>query len=206
MLKAEGVVRRLGGRIVLHGAAIAIPPGAVIGLGGASGAGKSAFARILAGRDEPDAGRVTLDGAPPPPAGPGRPAPVQHAPQSAALALDPRWRVRDALANAGAPDAEALCALGVQTAWADRRPAELSGGERARVSLARLIHPALRVLVCDEVTAELDALAQASLWGGLLRLARSRGVGVLVISHDRALRRAICDRSYRLAEGVIRPE
>mgnify|MGYP006278331743 CR=1 FL=1 len=205
MLRAEGVVRRLGGRAVLDGAAIAVPAGAVIGLGGDSGAGKSALARILAGRDAPDQGRVTLDGTPRPLARAGRPGAVQHAPQSAALALDPRWRVRGALENAGAPDSEALAALGVSPAWAARRPGELSGGELARVSLARLIHPGLRALICDEVTAELDALAQAALWAGLLALTRARGVGVLLISHDADLRRALCDRSFTLAEGRIRP-
>jgi ABC-type dipeptide/oligopeptide/nickel transport system ATPase subunit len=206
MLNAEGIVRCLGTRAVLNGATICLPPGAVIGLGGASGAGKSVLARILSGRDSADAGRVTLDGQPRPVSRPGQPAPVQHAPQSATLAIDPRWRIADVLANAGPPDRVALDALGIARAWADRHAAELSGGELARVSLARLFHPGLRFLICDEITAELDALAQASLWDGLLALTRARQIGVLMISHDADLRRARCARSHLLEDGHIRPE
>lgn len=205
MLKAEGIVRRLGGRAVLDGAAISLPSGAVIGLGGASGAGKSVLARILSGRDRPDAGQVTLDGMPRPVCRPRQPAPVQHAPQSAALAVDPRWRIGDVLANAGPPDLALLDALGIAREWSERRAGELSGGELARVSLARLFHPNLRFLICDEITAELDALAQASLWERLLALTRSRQIGVLMISHDADLRKSLCDRSHLLEAGQIRP-
>jgi len=206
VLTAEGVVARRGGRRVLDGADISLPSGAVIGLGGETGSGKTTLGYVLAGRLAPDAGRVALDGRALPAPRPHVAAAVQLAPQSAALAVDPRWRVRDALGNAGEPDSEALAALGVLDAWADRRPAELSGGELARVSLARLIHPGLRALICDEVTAELDALSQAALWDGLLRLCRARGIGVLVISHDAHLRAALCDRSVTLAHGAVRPE
>jgi ABC-type dipeptide/oligopeptide/nickel transport system ATPase subunit len=206
MLSAEGILRRLGGRVVLRDAAISLAPGAVTGLGGASGAGKSALARILSGRDAPEAGRVLLDGKPRPVAEAGRPGPVQHAPQSAALAIDPRWRIGAVLANAGPPDPAVLDALGIARAWHDRHAAELSGGELARVSLARLFHPGLRFLICDEITAELDALAQASLWERLLQLARAREIGVLMISHDADLRRALCRERFMVREGQIQPE
>jgi ABC-type dipeptide/oligopeptide/nickel transport system ATPase subunit len=120
-------------------------------------------------------------------------------PQSAELAVDPRWTVGRALANGGPPDAQVLEALGIRPAWASRRPSELSGGELARVSLARFLLPTTRVLICDEITAQLDALAAQALWQALLPLARSRGIALVVISHDPRLRAAVCDREVAIA-------
>ncbi|WP_339947486.1 ATP-binding cassette domain-containing protein [uncultured Albimonas sp.] len=203
MLSAAGLALAFAGRAVLTDVALSLGPGEVVGLGGPSGAGKSTLGRILAGRLEADAGQVTLDGLPRSPARPGRPAPVQYAPQSAELAVDPRWSVARILANAGPPDAEAVAALGVREAWASRRPSELSGGELARVSLARLFHPGLRHLVCDEVSSQLDALEQDGVLRALTALARDRGIGLLLISHGAGLRRRFCDRDLTLADGRL---
>ncbi|WP_444431109.1 hypothetical protein ACTTAM_18910 [Rhodobacter capsulatus] len=66
------------------------------------------------------------------------------------------------------------------------------------MSLARFFLPQTRVLICDEITAQLDALSAQALWRGLVPLARSRGMALLVISHDAALRRALCSRQISL--------
>ncbi|ADE83864.1 ATP-binding cassette domain-containing protein [Rhodobacter capsulatus] len=195
MLRAEAISLAFGGRPVLQDLSLTLAPGEVLGLCGPSGAGKSTLARVLSGALTPDAGRVLWQGAALPRRQPG---PVQHVPQAPELAVDPRWNVGRILANAAPPDPEVLAALAIRPGWADRHPAELSGGELARVSLARFFLPQTRVLICDEITAQLDALSAQALWRGLVPLARSRGMALLVISHDAALRRALCSRQISL--------
>jgi len=195
MLIAENIRHAFQNRRVLDDVSLRLAPGEVLGLGGASGAGKSTLGRILAGQIRPDAGHVIWDG-------PGARA-VQHVPQSPELAVDPRWTVTRVLENGAPSDPAVLAALGIRSAWLARRPGELSGGELARVSLARFFLPSTRVLICDEITAQLDALTALDLWRALLALVRSRGMSLIVISHDDALRGAICGRQLRLAEGRL---
>lgn len=196
MLRAEDISLAFAGRPVLQDLSLTLAPGEVLGLCGASGAGKSTLARVLSGALVPDAGRVLWQGAALPRRQPG---PVQHVPQAPELAVDPRWTVGRILANAAPPDPEVLAALAIRRGWADRHPAELSGGELARVSLARFFLPQTRVLICDEITAQLDALAAQALWRALLPLAQRRNIALIVISHDAALRRALCPRQITLA-------
>ena len=201
-LTGTDIMASAGGRPILNGASLTLNAGDVLGLDGISGAGKSTLARILAGHVRPQSGYVRLDGSPLAHLGAG-PSPVQYAPQSAELACDPRWRVRDVLCNGGVPDEAVLAALEISPIWAERFPHELSGGELARVSLARLLGPQTRYVICDEITAQLDALAQARLWQALLGLAKARGLGILVISHDSRLRGQICKRSITLRDGKL---
>lgn len=194
MLIAEHISLAIGGRPVLRDAALRLSPREVLGLWGPSGVGKSTLARILSGAIAPDSGQVTWNGQPLPRA----PGPVQHVPQSPELAVDPRWTVGRILDNGGAADPQVLEALGIRRSWVSRRPAELSGGELARVSLSRFFLPGTRVLICDEITAQLDAIAAQALWRALLPLASARRIGVIVISHDPLLRAALCTRSLEL--------
>ncbi|WP_083803441.1 ATP-binding cassette domain-containing protein [Sagittula stellata] len=99
------------------------------------------LSRILAGHLEPDYGQVLLEGRRVASARPGRPAPLQYAPQSPELAVDRRWTVRKILAKGTAPDPAVLAALGIRGICASRVPDQLSGGELARVLFARLFHP-----------------------------------------------------------------
>jgi len=200
MLIAENIHHAFHRRRVLHDVSLRLAPGEVLGLGGASGAGKSTLGRILAGQICPDAGHVIWDGL----HSAGARA-VQHVPQSPELAVDPRWTVARVLENGAPRDPAVLAALGIRPAWLARHPGELSGGELARVSLARFFLPSTRVLICDEITAQLDALTALDLWRALLALVRSRGMSLIVISHDDALRGAICGRQLRLAEGRLHP-
>ena len=196
MLKAREITHRFGPTSVFDGFDFALSPGEIVGLSGPSGAGKSTLGRILAGHIQPIAGQVEVDGTPLM-LGSGKPCPVQYAPQLSEMSVDPRWRVGRILRNGGAPDPEALRTLGVRFGWEDRFPAELSGGELARVSLARLVLPSTRYLICDEITAPLDALAAAEMISALKRLA-GFGLGILLISHNQRLLRRHVDRFLKL--------
>jgi peptide/nickel transport system ATP-binding protein len=190
MLLLDGVRFRYGSRHpwVVDGARLSVGPGEVVGLHGPSGAGKSTLGRLAAGLLQPDAGRIEVDGrCTRPPA--GQPHPVQLVLQHPQLAVDPRWTVREILAEAD-PDTRADPEL-VADHWLDRYPHEVSGGELQRVNLARALLSRPRYLVADEISASLDALTQARIWHLLLDRVRSDRIGVLVISHDRPLLDAV---------------
>lgn len=190
MLRAENVSHAFSGVWVLRDLSLTVAPGEVLGLSGPSGAGKTTLARILSGGLVPQVGRVGWEGEPG--------GVVRHVPQAPEMAVDPRWTIAKVLRNGGEVDPEVIAALGIRAEWAARRPGELSGGELARVSLARFLGPATKVLICDEISAQLDALAARDLWQALVPLARRRGIALVIISHDPALRRALCEREIVL--------
>ena len=175
---------------VLADVTLDVAPGEVVGVWGPSGCGKSTLGAIAAGVLSPVRGRVEIE---------GRaltsmtgPRPVQLVLQHAERAMNPRWRVRELLAEAGDPDS--VDAELVAASWYDRFPHEISGGELQRVNLERalLVRPAY--LVADEISSSLDPITQAVLWRRVLGEVRERNLGVLAISHDRALLDRVADR------------
>ncbi|MFV0244965.1 MAG: ABC transporter ATP-binding protein [Qingshengfaniella sp.] len=184
MLEARSLSMARGGHVLFRNFSLDLAPGAILGLSGPSGTGKTTLGRLLAGLDRPGAGRVLLDGQPLPRQGP---APVQYLHQAPLLAMNPRWRIARILAESGDPDPALAKALGVEASWARRFPHELSGGQLQRVSILRALGAGPRYLIADEITAALDPIAQAEIWHTLTGLARQRGIGILAISHDTAL-------------------
>ncbi len=187
-----------------------VSPGEAVGLVGESGCGKTTLARAAAGLAPRDSGRVTVAGGPPPRRGPRR---VQLVFQDPEGALDPRQTAGEAVDEArrmvvaagGGPAArdELLAETGLDPAAADRYPHEFSGGQRQRVALARALAAAPAVLIADEPTSSLDVTVQARILALLRSLQASRGLGLLLISHDLALVRACCHRALVMYAGVI---
>ena len=202
MLKADGLIHRFGDAMVLDHVALSANTDERIGIVGPSGIGKTTLGRILAGQIRPDGGRVMWNGMDI--AAVKGPSPVQLAPQSPELAVDPRWTVADILANGGAIDGGVLDGFGIRANWRTRRARELSGGELARVSLARLILPTTHLLICDEITAQLDAISARQIWQALLSVTLERDIGLIVISHDERLQKAVSTRSFRLEGGQLK--
>ncbi len=177
LLVLEGVAKRFGDRVVFSGVNLVLRPGDRLAVLGPNGAGKTTLLRLLAGDLLPDAGRRET----------ARGVVVGRFAQHQLETMDPSRTVLEELAR-GAPGRRpeelraALGALGLGADHVERRVGTLSGGERARLALARLfLHPA-HLLLLDEPTNHLDlplreALEEAlAAWPGTL----------VVVSHDRA--------------------
>ena len=165
----------------LEGVSLALEAGERVGLSAPSGQGKTTLCRLLAGWEEPQGGRVLLD---------GRPlsqyrgfCPVQLLWQHPEEAVDPILPLGRTLYEAGPVDRALLDGLGVRDSWLERYPSELSGGELQR-----------GCVLCDEVSAMLDLVTQAQLWRFLLDQGERRGLGMLIVSHDAALLSRLCTR------------
>lgn len=193
MLRGEGLGFRYGAgqRWIFRDLSLSVSPGQRVGLYGPSGYGKTTLAKLLSGYLQPTEGQITLDGEPLSCEGYH---PVQLIFQNPELAVNPRWRIHQILHEAGELDPERLHLLSIDSSWLQRWPHELSGGELQRIAVARALGAQTRYLICDEMTAMLDANTQALIWQGVLTLAQQRQLGVLVISHDRPLLDRICDQ------------
>ena len=208
-----GVTARLGAREVLHGVDLTVTAGEVVALVGPNGAGKSTLVSLLAGDLAPAAGAVELC---------GRPlagwSPAEQAMRRAVLPqqhlLSFPFRVAEVVAMGRAPwagtpaevdDDEAVAAAMADadvTALAGRPFPALSGGERARVALARVLAQRAGLLLLDEPTAALDLHHQEA----VVRVVRRRaaaGDAVVVVLHDLALAAAYADRVVVLAAGRV---
>jgi ABC-type multidrug transport system ATPase subunit len=188
-LEAIDLVLARGGRRLLDGASLAVAPGEVVAVEGVSGSGKSTLLRALATLVEPDAGRVLLAGVDArtlaPPAYRTRVAYVaQDAPMlpgtvAANLAAGPALR-GEAL---GADEVGALLAkVELPGARWPREARTLSGGERARVALARALANRPEVLLLDEPTASLDPATGARIVA-LVRALGGGGTSIVTVTH-----------------------
>lgn len=174
---------------LFSGVNLSVKPGQVLGLTGKSGSGKSTLGKILAGYLKPQNGCIRVDDAPLPERGP---CPVQMIHQHPELAVNPRQRMVQMLAESHMPDAETLDLFGVKKQWFSRWPAELSGGELQRFCVIRALHPDTRYLIADETTTMLDAVNQAEIWRALSVVVAKRNIGMVLISHNAALLDRMC--------------
>jgi len=207
------VCAELGGNPVVNQVSLTAVAGEVLALVGPNGAGKSTLLAVLAADQTPTGGAVELH---------GRPLSSWRAPdlalrravlpQAASLAFP--FRVSEVVAMGRAPwagtarededdrhIAEAMRGCEVAE-FADRPFPALSGGERARVALARVLAQDTGLLLLDEPTAALDLRHQEL----VLRLCRERagrGVAVVVVLHDLGLAAAHCDRVAILHHGRV---
>lgn len=205
LLKANQVTFGYGkGRTVLENVNFAVDEGEVVGLTAPSGYGKSTLAKILAGFVKPLQGEVCLEED-------GKKLergkgynPVQLIVQHPEKAVNPKWKMSRVLSEAGMPPAEMIEAAGIKEEWMGRWPAELSGGELQRFCVVRALNPQTRFLIADEMTTMLDAITQVQIWKLVLSCAEKQRMGVVVISHEKALVDRLCTRVVDLTEGNFR--
>ncbi|WEB39252.1 ATP-binding cassette domain-containing protein [Streptomyces yunnanensis] len=202
------------GAPVVRGASLTLAPGEAVGLLGPSGCGKSTLARVAALLHRPDAGTVVLDGTPA--RGWRHRAPREQRTafgvlfQQPRLSADPRLRLADAIAEplraTGRKDQiptrlrELAPLVGLGDDLLARRPHEVSDGQLQRACLARALVLRPRWLICDEMTAMLDASTTAALVAVVESYRRESGAGVLAVGHDRTLLERWCDRTVGWAE------
>ena len=149
-----------------------------------SGYGKSTLAKLLAGYLTPDQGEILLDGKPLPEKGV---CPVQLIYQHPEKAINPRGRLRRVLEESGELNETVLDAFGIEPAWLDRYPRELSGGELQRFCVARAVMSGADYLICDEISTMLDVITQAQIWKVILEEVEKQHMGLIVVTHNRHL-------------------
>ena len=192
-----------GGRRVLAGISLGVVHGSVTGLLGPSGSGKSTLLRSIVGVQRVASGSVTVLGAPAgTPALRARVAYVTQAPSIYPdLSVRENLRYFARILRAGPREVEDVLARVFLDELADRVVARLSGGQRARGSLATALLGRPELLVLDEPTVGLDPVLRRELWNTFHALAAG-GATLLVSSHvmDEADR---CDRLILLREGAV---
>lgn len=215
---ADNIRVSLGDVEALRGVSAAATAGGLMGLIGPNGSGKSTLLNALAGLLPPASGRVTLDGRPLtdyPAAERARRIgymeqnPVAHWPM-AVERLVMLGRLPHRAAFAGESDADRAAVDAALTRadvaqFRSRPVTALSGGERARVMLARVLAGDPTVILVDEPVAGLDPYHQLQVMELLRDLARE-GRAVLVVLHDLTLAMRYCDRLTLLHQGRVAAE
>lgn len=180
---------------ILKNVSLTVKAGERVALVGPSGYGKSTLAKILSGYERPVSGEVLWDNKPLPEQGY---CPVQMVYQHPEKAVNPRWKMERILKEGWNPDELTLKELGIEKAWLKRWPSELSGGELQRFCIARVLGPDTKFLICDEISTMLDVITQAQIWQKVLAVAEKNHLGMLVVTHNMALAKKVCNRIVEL--------
>lgn len=200
LLGAEAVHLEYPTQVVFGSITLGVNDGARIGIVGRNGDGKSSLLRLLTGQQQPDSGRVT------------RRSGLRVGALSQADTLDPDhtvgWTlVGDAAEHQWAGDPrvrDVVTGLVSDIAW-DATVATLSGGQRRRVQLARLLVGEWDVIALDEPTNHLDIEGISWLAGHLKgRWARNTG-GLLLVTHDRWFLDEVATTTWEVHDGIVEP-
>jgi peptide/nickel transport system ATP-binding protein len=223
LLELVRVVKSFGGPTpAVDDVSFRIPPGGALGLVGESGSGKSTLSRLVCRLLDPDDGDIVFDGESIAriPAREFHKSPqrrdIQIVFQDPNDSLNPRYTAFDSIAHPlrrleGSRNGTALrtrvrdaaARAGLPMDLLERFPHQLSGGQKARVGIARAIAPRPRLMILDEPTAALDVSVQAVILQLLDRLRREEGIGLLFVSHDLNVVRMLCDDLVVLQAGKV---
>lgn len=186
VIEVEGLKKHMGDRLLIENLSFTVPPGAIVGVIGPNGAGKSTLFRMITGQETPDEGKVTL----------GTTVQLSYVDQSRD-ALDPNKTVWEEVSG-GAEiiklgdfdmNSRAYCgAFNFKGTDQQKKVGSLSGGERNRVHMAKLLKSGGNVLLLDEPTNDLDVETLQALEAAIEDFA---GCAV-IISHDRFFLDRLC--------------
>jgi peptide/nickel transport system ATP-binding protein len=223
LLELQHVVKTFSGPTrAVDDVSFALQPGGSLGLVGESGSGKTTLSRLICRLIDADSGDIVFLGesianvpsrefhrSP-------RRRDVQIVFQDPNDSLNPRFTAFDSIAHPlrrleGLRDGgtleqrvrEAADRAGLPADLLERFPHQLSGGQKARVGIARAVAPRPRLLVLDEPTAALDVSIQAVILQLLDRLRREDDIALLFVSHDLNVVRMLCDQMVVLQQGRV---
>ncbi len=207
LLELNHVCKRFGDTPILENVNLSVQEGEFVAIIGYSGSGKTTLVSILAGLLLPDSGAACFEGRPITEPGPERGLVFQNysllpwltVAENVALAVDqlhPDWSAADRAACT-----ERYVSMVNLGPARDKRPAELSGGMRQRVSVARTLAMNPRMLLLDEPLSALDALTRATLQDEIARLRREQNQTVVLITNDPDEALLLADRVIPLTRG-----
>jgi iron(III) transport system ATP-binding protein len=209
MILVDGVSKRYGDTVAVRGAHLCVERGEIIALLGPSGCGKTTLLRLIAGFEEPDAGRIEIASVRA--AGDG----VWLAPERRHVgmvfqdyALFPHLNVAANVAfglprRARATRLRELLALVGLEGLEKRFPYELSGGQQQRVALARALAPAPELVLLDEPWSNIDPQLRSLLRDEIAAILREVGVTAVLVTHDREEAFSLADRIALMREGTV---
>jgi len=215
LIRLRDVRKACGERVVLAGLSLDVPDGMDTVIIGGSGSGKSVTLKLIVGLLEPDAGRIEVDGLSVPDLDREEltelRAHIGYVFQFAALfdSMTVAENIRLGLVKRGLDEAtiRARIEQGLATVelsgQEDRYPAELSGGMRKRVGIARAVALEPRYILYDEPTTGLDPVTSAVM-DRLMQRTRDLGVTGVIVTHDMRSAFTVGDRVGMLYDGVIR--
>ena len=201
---------RYGDYEAVKGVSFSLGKGEILGIVGESGSGKSTIAKTLMGLEQKSGGHIAICL-----------RSMQMIFQDAVGSLNPRMTVRQTLeevlkvgrktggirregedARRKTPE-DLLELVGLSRAVLDQYPREMSGGQCQRVSVARALACEPEVLIADEPVSALDVSVQARILNLLRDLRRDLGLSILLIAHDLAVVKNVCDRICVMEHGLF---
>ena len=214
ILVARNISRSYGGKTIVDDASFSLGRGEHLGIAGRSGSGKTTLMKCILRIITPDTGSVIFNGEDllslPERALRKARLPIQMVFQDPGTTLNGRMKARDIILEgarynnmvSGTEDgylSSLLDSVSLRIEDMDKRPEEFSGGEKARIAIARALAMKPEVLICDEITSSLDA----SLRSGILTLLDSIDSSLIVISHDTLALEYISDRILFMEGGRL---
>jgi sulfate-transporting ATPase len=179
VIEFKDVSKGYGNRVLIDKLSFKVPPGAIVGIIGPNGAGKSTLFRMLIGKEKPDSGKISI----------GKTVKLAHVDQARDELNNEKSVFEDisggqdtiSVGRFQMPSRTYLARFNFRGADQQKKVGQLSGGERGRLHLARMLMSGANVLLLDEPSNDLDVETLRALEEALLEFAGS----VLVISHDR---------------------
>jgi sulfate transport system ATP-binding protein len=210
-IRVEHVEKRFGDFVALNDVSVEIPSGSLTALLGPSGGGKSTLLRVIAGLEQPDRGRVEIEGTdatalPPQRRGVGfvfqHYAAFKHmtVERNVAFGLSIRHRPKQEIKDR----VRELLELVHLEQFAHRYPSQLSGGQRQRMALARALAVEPNVLLLDEPFGALDAQVRKELRAWLRRLHDQVHVTTVFVTHDQEEAMEVADEIVVMADGEVK--
>lgn len=199
LLEVKDLHVRYGQYEAVKGVSFSLAKGEILGIVGESGSGKSTIAKTLMGLNRAASGEIV-----------NRASSTQMVFQDAVGSLNPRMTVRQTLdevlshysRNLSNPS-NLLSQVGLSDAVLDQYPREMSGGQCQRVSVARALAARPEILIADEPVSALDVSVQARVLNLLRDLRNELGLSILLIAHDLAVVKNVCDRICVMERGLF---